>query len=602
MATDDATTAGTAGDAATDDGVDFGEVSRIKGVLFEYLSLGASVVGLVALAVLLVYVSVDAFDLANASPAWLLVYFLTLVLPFLGFCLYAADDRKLSRNAAVTLSGGLVATAVAFTAFEALVRPIPRLSWQVAYLFAVVTPVTAYATLAASRNPVGTVGFGLISRVVGGAALGVVVGVLFLVFDARLYFLAYTLGVVPGVGLYAAGRRYDRPRLEGAAVPLAALGVFAAVLVRSVVDTYPTDFPLYVWSIAVPIAAVGALLVARRGRRRAAVAVGVVPLLAGVAAGSAGFLGLVGVDPVYTLLVTVAAGVPTLAFLDRQLDDGEGLSGLVLPAVLVGGALVGAFVVQTFGIAAPDPWLDPTYVTEAPSRTPEEAGLYPAIVGSIILIALVALMSFALGVGTAVFLEEYTAETGVVGVLTRVIQVNIANLAAVPSVVYGLLGLGLFANTLGLGYGTAVTVSLTLSLLILPITVISAQEAIRAVPDELRQGSDAMGATRWQTTKNVVLPEALPGILTGTILALGRAIGETAPLIMVGAATTVFSAPDSLFSKFSAMPMQIYAWANFPQAEFRYGVVAAGVVTLLVVLLTMNATAIVVRNRYERSG
>jgi len=206
----------------------------------------------------------------------------------------------------------------------------------------------------------------------------------------------------------------------------------------------------------------------------------------------------------------------------------------------------------------------------------------------VIIIALVAVLSFVLGVGTSVFLEEYMPGSGILGSLTRLLQVNIANLAAIPSVVYGLLGLGLFANLLGFGLGTAVTASLTLSLLILPITIISAQEAIRSVPDDLRRGSDAMGATRWQTTKNVVLPEAFPGILTGTILALGRAIGETAPLIMIGAATTVFSAPDSLFSRFSAMPMQIYAWANFPQAEFRYGVVAAGVITLLIILVGMN--------------
>ncbi|GAB3412381.1 phosphate ABC transporter permease PstA [Haloparvum alkalitolerans] len=605
MATNDtASDAGATDDAGgprnAADEVDFGEVSRIKGIAFEYLSLGASVVGLVALAVLLVYVAVDAFDLANASPAWLLTYFLALVLPYVGFCLYAANDPDLTRKALVALGGGLVAVAAAFTAFEALVAPIPRLSWQLGYLFVVVAPVAAILTLAASREPVGAVGFGLIGRVVGGAALGLVIGILFLVFDARLWFLAYTIGVVPGAALYGLGRVRDRPRLETFAVPVAVVGVVLAAALRPVIDTYPTDFPLFVWTIAVPLSAAGALLVARRGRPRAAAAVGLGSLGAGLAAGLGA--GTVGTAPETALLVTVTTAVPTLASLDRRIAAGEGIAGLALPALLVGGTLVGALIVQTLGLPAPDPWLDPGYVTEAPSRTPEDAGLYPAIVGSVIIIALVALLSFALGVGTAVFLEEYTAETGAIGVLTRLIQVNIANLAAVPSVVYGLLGLGLFANLLGFGYGTAVTASLTLSLLILPITVISAQEAIRAVPDELRQGSDAMGATRWQTTKNVVLPEALPGILTGTILALGRAIGETAPLIMIGAATTVFSAPDSLFSKLSAMPMQIYAWANFPQAEFRYGVVAAGVVTLLIVLVTMNATAIVVRNRYERSG
>jgi phosphate transport system permease protein len=187
----------------------------------------------------------------------------------------------------------------------------------------------------------------------------------------------------------------------------------------------------------------------------------------------------------------------------------------------------------------------------------------------------------------------------VLGSIPRLPQVNLAHLAAVPSVVYGLLGLGLFANLMGFGYGTVVTASLTLTLLILPITIVSAQEAIRAVPDEMRRGSEAMGATRWQTTKNIVLPQALPGILTGIILSLGRAIGETAPLIMIGAATTVFNPPFNIMSKISAMPMQIYAWSDYAVAEFRYGVVAAGVTTLLVVLLGMNATAIVLRNRSE---
>jgi phosphate transport system permease protein len=301
-------------------------------------------------------------------------------------------------------------------------------------------------------------------------------------------------------------------------------------------------------------------------------------------------------------LVFAATVAPTATYLHDVFESEKGRIGVLFPLLVGGGALLGAAIVGTLGIPGPDPWLDPGYVTSAPSRNAVDAGLYPAIVGSVIIIAMVAVLSFVLGVGAAVFLEEYTADSGIVGSITRVIQINIANLAAVPSVVYGLLGLGLFANLLGFGFGTAVTAALTLSLLILPITVISAQEAVRAVPDEFRQGSYAMGATRWQTTKKVVLPEAMPGILTGTILALGRAIGETAPLIMIGAATTVFSAPNDVWSRFSAMPMQIFAWSDFPQAEFRYGVVAAGVVTLLVVLLGMNATAIIVRNRMERKS
>jgi phosphate transport system permease protein len=585
-------------DNATADG--FGEVSRVRGIVFEYLSFGASVFGLVALGVLLVYVAVDAFDLANASPEWLLTYFLTLVVPFLAFCLYSASDPAVTRRSLGALGGGLVAVAALFTAVEALVAPIPRLNWQLAYLFVVAAPVTAYLAYVGSRGRVGGVGFGLLGRLIGGVAIGLAVGTLFLVLDPLVWFLAYTLGILPAVGLYALGRGRSSSRAQTAAAPIGFLGLVAAVFLRDVVPVFPSDLIIYLWTIAVPVAAAGAVLVAGRSGRTAAAVVGGVPLAVATAGG---FLAAgAGLPAPTVLLVLVLTGVPTGVYVSRVVDVGEGLVGLGLPLLLAAGVVAGALIVEAWGVPAPDPWLDPSYLTEAPSRTPTEAGLYPAIVGSVIIIAMVAVLSFALGVGTSVFLEEYTPESGPLGTLTRILQVNVANLAAVPSVVYGLLGLGLFANLLGLGIGTAVTAALTLSLLILPITIISAQEAIRSVPDDLRRGSDAMGATRWQTTKNVVLPEAMPGILTGTILALGRAIGETAPLIMIGAATTVFRAPDSLFSRFSAMPMQIYTWAGFPQADFRYGVVAAGVITLLIILVGMNGTAILLRNRAERGS
>ena len=575
----------------------FGTVSRFRGLVFEYASLGASVFGIVLLAALLVYVSIDAFDLANASPLWLLTYFLTLVVPLIGFCLYSAADPEITRRAGLALGGGLVASAGGFTAIEAVVGSIGRLSWPLVYLFVFVVPVTGYVIFAASQEPVGGVGFGLLGRLLGGTALGLAVGVLFLVFDPQLWMLAYTFGLLPAA--LAVGYEQWRPDsgMSSNVLPIGIVGLVVAVGLRQVIPVYPTDFIIYIWSVAAPIAAGGAALVATKQGRSTALAVGGVPLAIAVAGGfaAAGF----GLPSKTVLLVLVTAGVPVAVFISRTLPDGEGRLGLVLPVLLAAGVVVGALLVDLAAFPAPDPWLDPSYITEAPSRNAVDAGLFPAIVGSVIIIALVAILSFVLGVGTAVFLEEYTAESGIVGSITRLIQVNIANLAAVPSVVYGLLGLGLFANVLGFGYGTAVTIGLTLSLLILPITIISAQEAIRAVPDSLRQGSFAMGATRWQTTKNVVLPEALPGIFTGTILALGRAIGETAPLIMVGAATTVFSAPDSIWAKLSAMPMQIFAWANFPQQEFRYGVVAAGVVTLLIVLLGMNATAIILRNKSE---
>ncbi|WP_265112167.1 phosphate ABC transporter permease PstA [Halosolutus halophilus] len=241
-------------------------------------------------------------------------------------------------------------------------------------------------------------------------------------------------------------------------------------------------------------------------------------------------------------------------------------------------------------------WLDWGFLTSPPHPNPYEAGFLPALIGSIAIMLLIALITFPLGVGAAVYLEEYAND----GYLTRFIQLNIANLAGVPSVVYGLLGLGLFVGFFNIGYGTVLAAAFTIALLILPIVIISAQEAIRAVPDSQRQASYGMGATKWQTIRNVVLPRAMPGIMTGTILALGRAIGETAPLIMIAAPTTVFGIPNSLFSKVSAMPLQIYNWASYPETEFQYGVVAAGVVTLLVVLLTINSIAILIRNRYQR--
>lgn len=270
----------------------------------------------------------------------------------------------------------------------------------------------------------------------------------------------------------------------------------------------------------------------------------------------------------------------------RWLTLGAALFGILALAVLLANVVVDAVG-----------WLNWGFLTGMPSFSdPYEAGFFPAIVGSVALMVLIALITFPLGVGAAIYLEEYASD----GYLTRFIQLNIANLAGVPSVVYGLLGLGLFVGLLNIGFGTLLVAGFTVGLLILPIVIISAQEAIRSVPDSQRQASYGMGATKWQTIRNVVLPRAMPGILTGTILALGRAIGETAPLIMIGAPTAVFGVPNSLLSKISAMPMQIYTWADQPEMEFQYGVVAAGVVTLLIILLSINSIAILIRNRYQQ--
>lgn len=229
-----------------------------------------------------------------------------------------------------------------------------------------------------------------------------------------------------------------------------------------------------------------------------------------------------------------------------------------------------------------------------PSRRASRAGIKPALVGSAWMLVLTTLFAFPLGVGAALWLEEYAPRTR----LTRLIQLNIANLAGVPAVVYGILGLAVFVRTFALGR-SIVAGALTLALLVLPVIVISAQEAIRAVPNSIRLGAYALGATRWQTIWHHVLPLALPGILTGTILALSRAIGEAAPLIMIGALAFVPFVPEGPLDSFTVIPIQIFNWISRPQASFHQLAAAASLV-LLVLLLGLNAVAILLRNRYSK--
>jgi phosphate transport system permease protein len=255
-------------------------------------------------------------------------------------------------------------------------------------------------------------------------------------------------------------------------------------------------------------------------------------------------------------------------------------------------------------------WLKSEFVTSPQSSDPEKAGVRTAILGSLWTIAITLLFSFTLGLGAAIYLEEYASDSFV----NRVIQTNINNLAGVPSIIYGMLGLTIFVRglesfTSGTMFGvvdpttangrTVVSAGLTLGLLILPIIIINGQEAIKAVPDSLRQASLGVGATKWQTIWHHVLPNALPGILTGTILAVSRAIGETAPLVVVGASTFITVDPTSPFSKFTTLPIQIWQWTARPQDEFR-NIAAAAIIVLLILLLTLNATAVVLRNRYSR--
>lgn len=255
-------------------------------------------------------------------------------------------------------------------------------------------------------------------------------------------------------------------------------------------------------------------------------------------------------------------------------------------------------------------WISGKFITSPQSPQPEVAGVRTAILGSLWVIAITVLFSFPIGVGTAIYLEEYSTGESF---LERVVQTNISNLAGVPSIIYGLLGVAVFVFALeafssGEMFGvesangrTIVAAGLTLGLLILPIIIIASQEAIRAVPNRIRQASYGLGATKWQTIWNHVLPSAFPGIMTGTILAMSRAIGETAPLVVVGASTFIRVDPNGPFSQFTVLPIQIYQWTSRPQGAFE-NIAAAAILVLLILLVTLNATAVLLRNRYSRKA
>lgn len=237
------------------------------------------------------------------------------------------------------------------------------------------------------------------------------------------------------------------------------------------------------------------------------------------------------------------------------------------------------------------------FLSTFPSRRPQEAGLLSALIGSIWLIAIVVITAFPVGVGAGIFLEEFVTD----GLFENIIEINIANLAGVPSIIYGLLGLAVFVRVFEpiTGGRSILAGGLTLSLLVLPIIIVATREALRAVPSSVRLAGFAVGATRWQVIRELVFPQAFSGILTGTILALSRAIGETAPLITIGALTFISFLPDSLQSSFTALPIQVYNWISRPQKDFHTNA-AAGIIVLMVVLLIMNSVAIVLRNRFQR--
>ena len=261
-------------------------------------------------------------------------------------------------------------------------------------------------------------------------------------------------------------------------------------------------------------------------------------------------------------------------------------------SVTVGFALLCWLLVDV--VATGFPYLDTTLLTGNPSADPELAGARPAILGTLYVGALLLAFTVPLGVGTAIYLEEYADSTRW---YNRLLELNIQNLAAVPSIVYGILGLAFLVRGLGLGR-VLLAGALILTLLVLPVVIIASREAIRSVPSSIRQGAFALGATKWQVVWRQVLPAAAPGMATGSILALSRAIGETAPLLLVGALTYVAFDP-TLLGAFTVLPIQIFQWTSRPQEEFKV-LAAAAIILLLVILLSMNMLAIWLRNRYQR--
>ena len=240
------------------------------------------------------------------------------------------------------------------------------------------------------------------------------------------------------------------------------------------------------------------------------------------------------------------------------------------------------------------PWLDLEFLTGAPSSRPSRAGILPALVGTLEIGLLVGLISFPIGVAAAIYLVEYASDSR----LNRLLQTNISNLAGVPSIVYGILGLALFVRTLAMGR-TLLAAAFTLSLLILPVVIIASVEALKAVPQAQREGAYALGATRWQTVRRSVLPAAAPGIMTGIILAMARAIGEAAPLIIIGAYAFVTFLPNPIAGQYTVVPIQIFDWARRPQDDFQ-GISAAAIVVILMLMLVLNGLALVVRARLSR--
>ena len=291
-------------------------------------------------------------------------------------------------------------------------------------------------------------------------------------------------------------------------------------------------------------------------------------------------------------MTAASPGVEVQGNRPRGVWRGRIFVGFLLLSLAIGFVTLGTLVIQVLikGIA----WVDPTLLTNSPSSNPEIAGARPAILATLYLGIMLIAFAVPVGVGTAIYLEEYANRERW---YNRLLELNIQNLAAVPSIVYGLLGLAFLVRGLGLGR-VLLAGALILTLLVLPTVIIAAREAIRAVPPSIREGAYALGATRWQVTWRQVLPAAIPGIATGSILAVARGIGETAPLLLIGALTFISFNP-TVMGPFTALPVQIYNWTKLPNPEFK-NLAAAAIILLLVLILLLNAGAIYLRNRYQK--
>mgnify|MGYP001056462911 CR=1 FL=1 len=273
------------------------------------------------------------------------------------------------------------------------------------------------------------------------------------------------------------------------------------------------------------------------------------------------------------------------------------LIGVILTVFLVTAlviALTGLLTLLTEVLIKGLPWVSKNLIVNYPSRHPEQAGLLSALMGTVWVMGCTAIISVPIGIGAAVYLEEYAPKNW----LTKLIEVNISNLAGVPSIVYGLLGLALFVQILALGR-SVLAGALTMSLLILPIIILTSREAIKAIPITYREAAFALGATRWEVVRHIILPSAIPGILTGTILAMSRAIGESAPMIAISALVYLTFVPESPLDRFTVLPIQIFNWVARPQEDFR-GLAAGGIVILLGVLFLMNAITVFLRIKFQR--